>query len=390
MKVLLTHRYFWPDAAPYGLMLREIGEGLADKGHEIHIFASKPSYGNVGSREPKRQMLGRLNVRRCWVFQEKRRNPILRSFNVLLYCFGLFLHIWKLRPNVVTASTFPPVIAAWTASLASGLVGAKFIYHMQDIHPEVSEYTGGRLGRGLPAKFLRWLDNMTLRRSHVVIVLSKDMENTLHNRGFSNLPIRIIGNFSLDVMREISEPPSDLRKDANVRRIIFAGNIGRFQDLITLTEGIATCFDKHPDLELFFLGDGAVLQELKSRWGGHKQVRFSPFLPYSQARELIEESDVGLVSLAPNIYRVAYPSKVQTYASLGLRILALVEPDSNLARDLEAQERGAAPSCASPRAIGEALEKVLSMPVPERENSFTELTRILNDWVSTINRINKL
>ena len=384
MKVLLTHRYFWPDAAPYGLMLREIGEGLADEGHDVHIFASKPSYGNVKSKAAKREKLGRLDVRRCWVFQEKKRNPILRFLNVFLYCLGLFVHVLRSRPDVVTASTFPPVIAALSASLAAQLVGARFIYHMQDIHPEVSEYSGGRLGRGWSARLLRWLDNQTLRKAQVIIVLSVDMEETLKRRALGPLPIRIVSNFSLDISREIGGPPSNLLKPTDVRRIIFAGNIGRFQNLIVLTEGIASRFEANPDLELLFLGEGSALQQLKLRWEGHPQVRFAPFLPYSQARDLIAKSDVGLVSLAPNLYRVAYPSKVQTYASLGLRILALVEPESNLARNLEEQKRGAVPSCASPREIGNALEKVLAMPAPGKENDLKGREEIHQNWASII------
>ena len=364
MKILLSHRYFWPDTAPYGLILQSIGSGLVASGHTVNVFSSLPSYSSLNRAETSlsEQVLG-MKVHRCYALSNERSHFIKRLLNMVFYCFGLFFHVLRLRPDVVTAGTFPPVIAAWTASLAARLVGARFIYHMQDIHPEVSYYSGGRLGRGIPARILRGLDNQTLRRASTIVTLSPDMQETLKARSLGPLPIQIINNLSLDVLGEAEAPPADLIKKPGIRRVIFAGNLGRFQNLPLLAEGIATRFEANPDLELFFLGEGVALKELKARWGDHPQVRFGPFLPFTQARNLIADADVGLASLAPDIYRVAYPSKILTYQGLGLRILALVEPNSHMARDLENASQGAAPSSPTPEAIGEALERVLSMPL---------------------------
>ena len=359
MKILLTHRYFWPDTAPYALMLRSIGEALAAAGHEVHIFASRPSY-RAGQTAPRRERLGALEVRRCRVLPEGRRNPVFRLLNVFIYCTALFFRVLRLRPDVVSASTFPPVVAAWSAGLAARLVGAKFVYHMMDIHPEVSKYSGGRLGRGLAFKLLRWLDNQTLRRAAAIVVLSKDMENTLKARGLGVLPIHIINNFLLDDFDESQAPPAEYRKQAGKFRVIFAGNLGRFQNLDLLTEGVARAFAEHPELELFLLGDGAALPGLKAKWGDHSRIKFAPFLPFSQARALIEEADLGLVSLAPDIYRVAYPSKLLTYLGLGVPVLALVEPDSELAQELVGNGLGVVPTSSAPQAVAEAVEHAIS------------------------------
>ena len=379
MKLLLTHRYFWPDTAPYALMLRTIGEGLAENGHDVHVFASRPSYRKGGETAAKKEELGQLKVRRCWIFQENRNNPIMRAMNVALYCIALFIEIIRLRPHVVTASTFPPVAAAWTASLAARFVGARFIYHIQDIHPEVSQYSGGRLGRGLPAKVLRWLDNQTLRRSKAIVTLSRDMENTLLERNLGPLPISIIDNLPLDSATEQGTPPVELQKSAGTQRVIFAGNLGRFQNLLLLAEGVAKLFPDNPKLELFFLGEGAALGDLKARWGNHPQVRFGPFLPFSQAKGLIEEADVGLVSLAPDIYRVAYPSKVMTYLDLGVRVLALIEPNSHFSQNLETTGQGTVPIEPTPEAIGQALERALKLPAIKRGQKLSP-TVLQNAW----------
>ncbi len=385
MKILLTHRYFWPDTPPYAYMLRSIGEGLVDAGHKVHVFASRPSYRDTALDVPKREILGRLHVYRCWVFRENRRNVVLRVVNVFLYCVALFFHVLRLRPDVVTASTFPPVVAGWTASLAARLVGARFVYHIMDIHPEVSLYSGDWMGLGMLAYVLKWMDNQTLRRAAATIVLSEDMAVTLASRGLENLPVHIINNFSLDDFAESSAPPAELTRDPASRRVIFAGNLGRFQNLLRLAEGVAQCFEDYPDLELFFLGDGAALADLKVRWENHPQVRFRPFLPFAQAKPMIEDSAVGLVSLAPNIYRVAYPSKVLTYAELGIPILALVEPESHLAQELEVAGIGVVAQDSSPQGIALALRRLLDRP-PERDSvlawyaNTSDQAHVINLW----------
>jgi len=180
-------------------MLRTIGVAMVESNHEVHVFSSKPSYRKQSDEDVSVEPSYRgVNIRRCWVFQERDVPVLLRFVNVLLYTVGLFVRVLVLKPDVVTASTYPPVMAASLASLAAKIVGARFIYHMQDIHPEVSELSGGLMGKKPLANVFRWIDNQTLKRSAAIIVLSGDMAATLNSRELGSLPIHIINNFSLD------------------------------------------------------------------------------------------------------------------------------------------------------------------------------------------------
>lgn len=387
MKVLLTHRFFWPDSAPYGVMLRAIGDGWASLGHEVHVLSTMPSYRTEArlSRTPRSETLGALNVQRIRIFGKEKENHLRRLANTALYCWALFVTILRYRPDVVMASTFPPVIGAWLASLAAKIVGAKFIYHMQDIHPEVSFYAGGRLSRDLPLRVLRWLDNQTLLRSAAIVVLSRDMVATLAERQIGCLPVHVINNFSLDLFHLYDDPPIELRKRRGRCRVIFAGNLGRFQNLPRLAEGVSKLFRDFPDLELFFLGDGEALLDLKKRWSEHPQVVFGPFLPYAQAHILIRESDIGVASLESNLYKVAYPSKIATYLGAGLPVLALVERESQIAKFLMDNEVGMAPESSSPDDIAAAFRVLLkdlpsSKQVKEVHANTQSKERALRSW----------
>lgn len=362
MKMLFTHRYFWPDSPPYASMLRTIAQHFSSVGHDVHVFASQPSYSNDRQKAARQEVVDGVSIRRIRTFAEHKKRPILRVVNVIIYCWALFWHIVGKRPDIVTASTFPPVIAAWTASLAAKLTGATFVYHMQDIHPEVSLYADRKPKLGLVGLVLRWLDNQNLRRASAILVLSDDMQKTLLSRNISaNLPIHVINNFLLqDFSESAAMIPNKIQKQPNIIRIIFAGNLGRFQNLEILCEGITAAICEFPNVELFLLGDGEMKASLIQKYSDNEQVRFGPFLPFAQAALVMQESDIGLVSLTPDIYRVSYPSKLLSYIGLGLPVFALVESNSKLAATLEDHKIGAVPESASPAAIAERLRSMLT------------------------------
>ena len=361
MKILFTHRYYWPDTPPYALMLRELTKAMVDAGHEVFVYASRPSYRPGAKRDVAAKVVERgASIRRGSVFGSESSNVLIRILNVIMYCSGLFVTILRIRPDAVTAATYPPVLASWVASLACRIIGARFIYHMQDIHPEVSQYSGGFLGKGIANKILHKLDNQTLRRSSVVVVLSEDMAATVRARGVDIKDIQIINNPSVSNADGDETPPLEFRKQTGITRVIFAGNLGRFQNLMVLTKGVAGCFEEFPNLELVFLGDGNVKPKLMERWGSHSQVKFFPFLPFTQAKVLIEEADIGLVSLQENIYKVSFPSKFTTYVRLGLPLLVLVEAKSILAKTTESNGLGVVPDEMTDLSITTALKKLIN------------------------------
>jgi hypothetical protein len=51
---------------------------------------------------------------------------------------------------------------------------------------------------------------------------------------------------------------------------------------------------------------------------------------------------------------------VLTYIGLGLPMLALVEPDSQLAREIEGNRLGVVPASATPAAVADAADRLLA------------------------------
>ncbi len=335
LRILAIHRYFWPDTPPYATILRSIAERWSADGHTVTVLSSQPSYKVEldNTRRPSREMLNEIDVRRCWLLHHRRRSRILQAINGLLFVGQVFGHI-VLRPrryHVIMCSTNPPVVLGWVASLAAKLVGARFIYHSMDIWPEVAVVTG-MLRRGPIYRFLRWLDTMSCRRAAAVVCLSRDMQQTYLTRdGRLKNKVRVVEHFDLPAYCEPAEAAPSLQKQPGKFRVLFAGNLGRYQSLDTLLYAAQRLRD-HPEIEFTFLGEGAAKATLVQRAAEQRlqNVTFLPHQSVAAAQSLIAGADLCVVSLAPGMIRVAFPCKTFSYLAAGRPLLVITDSDSQL------------------------------------------------------------
>lgn len=335
MKILAIHRFYWPDTAPYASMLRAIVHKWVKDGHEVDVLSSQPSYkaGIQNTRQASREIDGGVEVIRLDLPSEKGK-PLVRVANALRLGMGIIWQaVLKKRYDVIMTSTSPPVLGGWFAAIAAKLTGARFIYHCMDIHPEIGHVSAVFRNPKI-YMFLSLLDMWTCSQAHPVIVLSNDMAESLKQRKPKKSPvIQVLNNFSLPAETPGSDKlPFEWPTESFV--LLFAGNIGRFQALDVLIEAMGKLRDRK-DIRLLMMGDGTEKERLykeTKRTGAN--VTFLGHHSVEVAKATMARASVGFVSLAPGMYRYAYPSKTMTYIEQGCPILVAAEADSCLARDL--------------------------------------------------------
>lgn len=375
MRILLIHRWFWPDAPPYASMLRSIGRQLVADGHEVTVLTAQPSY-NRATKEDKRpavEELDGMTVRRVWLFPESKRNYPLRALNMLLFMAAVRRTIRKARGaeayGAVMASTMPPVMVAGTARRAAQNTGADFYYHMMDIYPEIALVSGMKK-EGWLTRWLARIDARTCRQARKVIVLSEDMRDAIAARGLDVGNVMIQNNFRLESFQEQAPPPlpEALQKPEGAFRLLFAGNLGRFQGLEQVLDAMHAVHQDLPHLRLDFLGEGHGRQRLEEQAGDllNTQVFFHGYLPIEQAAQMVETADLSLVSLQQDIIRYAYPSKTMTCLAEGSPLLAMVEEDSELARMVQQEQVGYVAPQNNPQALADVLRKAAAAPEETR------------------------
>ena len=401
LRVVLIHRYFWPDTSPYGILLRRIAEHLADEGLSVTVLTGQPTYSAEAASQsvPGREKVSdRLLIRRVRLFSQKRFRLVFRILNDLLFCVRILMHVVAHRPQMVMCSTQPPVIGAAIASLASRLIGAKFVYHLQDIHPEVVSETG-HMRPSIATRVLKWLDRRTVRKAHRVVVLSDDMKNALVNRDDCSLNhIDIIPNFNLPRFEELASPPAEMLKSDGRFRLMFAGNVGRFQNLDTI---VKACLQIPSDtsFEFVLMGDGKAKADLQSmaEQAGDDRIQFFPRQPLSIAEPLMQQSDLCVVSLQEDVYKFAFPSKLASYLSLDCPVLIVCEPESQLSRLATENGFGLASPQSSVSEIKRQIQWAIDHPeeiaaMRTKANEFFgqnySTNRVLPKWTALINSFN--
>lgn len=344
MNILLVHRYFWPDVPTYPLLLRLLGRHLRTEGHAVSVLSSQPSYNGAyrGPRPPRRELLDGVDVHRLPLLPERGRARVSRVLNAGLFVAAVASHILLRggRYDIVVCSTLPPVAMGAAVRLVTGMRSLGYVYHCLDIHPEAATEAGLLRRRSLWQRLLAAIDRRTCEQAQAVVVLSDDMRRTLLARGGTAHNVRVINN---PVAHEADDPrpaggtdktipTGPYRDGAEPFVALFAGNLGRFQGLEHVVDAAGMLADR-TDIRFVFLGAGKARAALERRAGPllGRTVFFLEHRPVTEATRLMRRADLGIVSLRPGIIRVAFPSKTMQYLETGCRLLAVVEPDSELA-----------------------------------------------------------
>ena len=385
MKILAIYRHYWPDTPPYARILRSILEHLAASGHETTVYAAQPSYNDVRQPpQPWRENVGGVEIRRVRLLPERKRWRVARAINAIYFSLRAVLHaVVGQRYDLVIANTQPPVLMGCALRLICLLKGTPYIYHCQDLHPE-SAALAGDLKRGWLYRLLERCDSAACRRARRVVVLSQDMADALKARGLPATNLSIINNPPLEIdmaVRPALPPPLD--EPVDCARFLFAGNIGRFQGLERLVAAARLVAGRVP-FQLIFMGEGVARRELVALAGDllGRRIIFLPHQSLETAIAAMRVCDYGIVSLSANVYRFAYPSKSIMYLSAGCPLLALVEPESELAKTIEHFGLG---YVATSRSVAHIAETILKAVVgrgkwtPERRRQIEQVCRELYD-----------
>ena len=341
-RILLTHIYFPPANKPYGLMLRHIAERLSEHGHQVAVFAaSDPA--DITGNEAVASDLAKSGIEISRVPIRSRSGMAGKLASALAYVWALVRHIVRSRPDVVTVASFPPLFAAFAVAIAGKIAGSKVLYHVQDIHPEITAPKLPSVLRPLYRLVGALMNAVTLRLVAGVVTLSPDMREILVSRGAPEARTIALNNLSLSSLGPQTEQALDASgQHDRAFEIVYAGNMGAFQALDEVAAFVRAAVVVE-GVRFTFVGEGSRREWLRSQLADlcdNDRVRFLPFMPFAELQPKLARASMGLVSLDAISTRYAYPSKIPTYLAMGLPLLCVFDRSSGLAREVEGHGLG--------------------------------------------------
>jgi lipopolysaccharide/colanic/teichoic acid biosynthesis glycosyltransferase/glycosyltransferase involved in cell wall biosynthesis len=251
----------------------------------------------------------------------------------------------------------PPATIALAAMVIGALRDVPFVYDVQDLWPDTLEATGMLSNKRLLAIVRRWCDVVYRRAAHIV-VLSPGMRRKVIERGVPSSKVHVIYNWC----DEASISPPDVPREAKLSErftVLFAGTMGRAQDLPSVLCAAAVCQTIAPSVEFVLLGGGVErgnLISFASQMGLHN-VRFLGRQPMHAMGPILAAADALLVHLKDDpLFRITIPSKTQAYLAAGKPIVMAVRGDA--ADLIMASHAGITCQPGDPRSIANAVKEL--------------------------------
>lgn len=409
MKILYPAAYFQPENTALSHLEKDLLQALTDAGHIVETICPVPTRGiSYETRQKYRKMRnetlydGRVHVRRFWAPSEGK-NPVLRAFRYFWCNFRTYQIGKKIRgADLIFSWSAPP-----TQGLLAGFLKKKlkcpFIYSLQDIFPDTLVNVGLTKRDSILWKIGRKVENATYRYADRIVVISRDFQRNIMEKGAPAEKISLIYNWINEqevytVPREENRLYDEYGLSRDKFYVAYSGNIGHSQNMDILLDAARSLRDIRADIGFIIVGEGACRQHVEERIlsEGLKNVTLLPFQPYEKISQVFSLGDVGLLISKRGIGNNSVPGKTWSYLSAQRPVLASFDQDSELCQLLSEHGCGICIEPDNADALREAIlqlarerDKLPNMGKRGREYIIQELTAkaSTSKWLELMERI---
>ena len=310
LKILILSQYFWPE----NFRINDLTKFLIKKKHEVEILTGLPNYpngkiyDNFKSNKGKYSNFFGSKIFRVNHSPRKSGSIIDLFFNfVTFFCSALYYSITKLRKK-----NYDYIIVFGTSPITTALIGinlsfftrSKVVLWVLDLWPEVLKDLSV-LNNNLIYEILKSLINYIYKKSDLILCQSENFYKKIRTKSkkiiFYTWP------------EEFYKKKIKIHKSQKFN-IVFAGNMGKAQNLIEIIRAIKKI--NHKDIYWHFVGGGRYREKLISIKQKYNltNLKFYPYQSMNKLKKFYLMSDALLLSLINGqATSNTIPGKFQTY-----------------------------------------------------------------------------
>lgn len=338
MRIVLVNQFYPPDVAPTGRYLRDLGEALAERGHDVSVVCSRLSYAAEATPIHTHDS-DRVRVIRVGAAGKEAVSLVGKAMGYVKFMMQAWWALFTLRPrpDVMVALTTPPWIG-WVASFAVGRL-CRRVHWIMDLYPQVlvahNLVPAGSLRYGI----LAWLTRWEWRRADLIISLGSAMTNRVKQDG-GGVPEQRIETAPLWSLDRLDPWPEGQANPLRVERrwpaddtvLMYTGNMGYGHEIGRLLEAAAQA-GQEGSFRLVFSGWGIRQDEVEHYIQSHPEVPVELHSPAPLGRlgEHLCSADVQVVSIRPGWAGLIVPSKFQAAFAVGRPVVYVGPLDSETA-----------------------------------------------------------
>ncbi|MFC1531360.1 glycosyltransferase family 4 protein [Gemmatimonadota bacterium] len=343
MRILLLSQWFTPEPTFKGV---GFARALRARGHHVQVLTGFPNYPG-GKLYPgykvqphTLEVLDGIPVHRVPLYPSHDSGRLGRLANYASFALSAaILGPALIEPADVAYVYHPPITIGIPALSLKMLRGIPFVLDIQDLWPDTLAATNMVSNKAVLGATGRFCSAI-YRSASRLVVLSPGFKSVLVSRGVPEDKIEVIYNWCDG---DVASPAPSSRKLADGIdwegrfNIIFAGTMGKAQDLDTVLRAAALLQADTPQVQFVLIGGGVEVKRLRAAAEemALTNVQFLPRVPMREIGAILSSAEALLIHLrADPLFEITIPSKTQAYLAAGRPILMGVNGDArNLLRE---------------------------------------------------------
>ena len=309
--LLIINRSFWPIYPVIGEALLQLAEKLA---LNRKVAVVMQDHVGIKARLDEEERGKGVDFYPSKAWSTSSSGLIVRVLDAVYFMCWVVLILLRNRPRTVYVSTDPPVLVPFVVMLYARLFHARYVYHLQDIHPEAAN-TVVRVNP-LIYKLLFWMDGVTMRKADVLITITEEMADEIKGRSRTLSPVYVLSNPAVS-FDEVVAP------EQKISGFSFCGNAGRLQRIPLLLSAIRTYLGEGGRLNFAFAGGGVFSPDIAEVASAFEQVEYLGKISAGEAAQLNCSYEWAMLPIEDEVTRYAFPSKTSSYVFSGAAIAAV-------------------------------------------------------------------
>lgn len=365
MRILILTDNFYPSRAACAVRMKVFVEKLQDHGHYVHVLASDSnvSEGDEFYRKPD-------YVSFFPVYPLKEKTTINRLRNNLSGVFGAISASRGLGKFDYVICTSPPLLLSLAAVNISKRCGARLVFDVRDIWPDVAYEMGSFTRGGIYGKVFSRIANRAYKSASIITTVSPGKVSKIQNR-INGDPqrVKLVPN-GLDVSFLNQAIDDRVVAKYHLDRgpiCCYVGNVG-------LAQGLGSIFqlaEHRQDVRFLVFGDGAERADLEARAikQGLGNIEFCGTLGSNGVYTVLKYANVSFAPLVSSKLTDSIPTKIFESVGCGCPVLLAAVGDS--ADLLEELNLGASAAPEDIDSLKQQLDKLLNQPysIEERRSA---------------------
>ena len=309
--LLIINRSFWPIYPVIGEALLQLAEKLA---LNRKVAVVMQDHVGIKARLDEEERGKGVDFYPSKAWSTSSSGLIVRALDAVYFMCWVVLILLRNRPRTVYVSTDPPVLVPFVVMLYARLFHARYVYHLQDIHPEAAN-TVVRVNP-LIYKLLFWMDGVTMRKADVLITITEEMADEIKGRSRTLSPVYVLSNPAVS-FDEVVAP------EQKISGFSFCGNAGRLQRIPLLLSAIRRYLGEGGRLKFAFAGGGVFSPDIAEVASAFEQVEYLGKISAGEAAQLNCSYEWAMLPIEDEVTRYAFPSKTSSYVFSGAAIAAV-------------------------------------------------------------------